>query len=362
MVPFSGWEMPLRYTSIVEEHGATRSAAGIFDIGHMGRLEFRGPDAASFLDALVTRRVIDMQPGQIRYALVTNEEGGILDDVLVYCLGDDDRATFQWVVNAGNREKMLAWLGQQKVQHRGAPRATCAVELNDVTSATAMFAVQGPRAIEIVQPLVDANLQPMRYYRGTYVRIAGCGGYVSRTGYTGEDGVELIVAAGDAVRVWGAVMEAGASCGAMAAGLGCRDTLRLEAAMPLYGHELSETVNPVQAGLCFAVDLEGREFVGRTAILRYRDDAGLKRRVGLTLAGKRIAREGYPILRQGATIGQVTSGTYSPSLRYPIAMGYVPPDAACAGTRVEIDIRGKCEPATVVALPFYRRASGVMSK
>ncbi|HEV7223394.1 MAG TPA: glycine cleavage system aminomethyltransferase GcvT [Pirellulales bacterium] len=345
MVDFAGWSMPVQYSSIIAEHRATRAAAGLFDISHMGRLRFDGAEAADFLDRLVTRRTSDLKPGRIRYALVTNDAGGILDDVLVYHLRDAaERSYFLLVVNAGNRLKILDWLR---------PRLAEAVEvhLTDVTRDWAMLAVQGPRALEFAQPLIDVELDAMKYYAGREALVAGHGGIVSRTGYTGEDGCELIVGAQAAAGIW----EKLAAAGATPAGLGCRDTLRLEAAMPLYGHELSEQINPYQAGLGFAVDLEGREFTGRDALAAIAPRADLPRRVGLELAGKRAPREGFPVLFQERTVGEVTSGSFSPTLDRPIAMAYVEPVASAPGTELAVDIRGREEPAHVVKLPFYER-------
>jgi aminomethyltransferase len=218
-----------------------------------------------------------------------------------------------------------------------------------------MIAVQGPKALAIAQPLVDANLAGMKYYTGAETRICGHGGIVSRTGYTGEDGCELIVGAAIVPRVWQAMLEAAAPLGGLPCGLGARDTLRLEAAMPLYGHELTEQINPYQAGLAFAVNLEGRSFPGRDALVKFKQDASLPRRIGLEMAGKRIPREGAPILAKEKTVGQVTSGTFSPTLEVPIAMGYVQPEEAWDGASVEVDIRGRREGARIVALPFYHR-------
>ena len=351
MVEFGGWSMPVQYKSIVAEHVATRTAVGLFDISHMGRLRFDGPDAAKFLDALVTRRVIDLSPGQIRYALVTNEEGGILDDVLVYRLADAAGGTYHLlVVNASNRPKIVDWIEQQRTA-----LASLDFSYSDLTTQWAMIAVQGPKAIEIAQPMIEASIASMKYYTGTETRICGHGGIVSRTGYTGEDGCELIVGSQMAPAVWQEILEAAQPLGGMACGLGARDTLRLEAAMPLYGHELNEQINPYQAGLGFAVNLEGREFAGRDALANFKQDKSLPRRIGLEMSGKRIPREGAAVLDEGQTIGQVTSGTFSPTLEVPIAMAYVHPESAREGASVEVDIRGRREPARLVALPFYRR-------
>lgn len=349
IVDFAGWAMPVQYSSIVAEHVATRTAIGLFDVSHMGRIRFDGPDAAAYLDSILTRNVSKLAPGQVRYSLVTNDEGGILDDVLISRIADATGGSYYLlVVNASNRPKILDWL-------RAHPAAGRKLPFTDLTTEWAMIAVQGPKALATLEPFVHASLADMKYYTAVETRIAGHGGIVSRTGYTGEDGFELIVGSAVATSVWDSILEAGAAAGALPAGLGCRDTLRLEAAMPLYGHELSEAVNPYQAGLGFAVDLKKGPFPGRDALERLAGDASQPQRVGLALAGKRIAREGAGIVASGRTIGQVTSGTFSPTLEKSIAMGYVPKGFAEPGTSVEIDIRGKFEPATIVKLPFYVR-------
>lgn len=351
MVDFAGWSMPVQYSSIVSEHQATRNAIGLFDVSHMGRIRFDGPGAESFLDRLVTRRVAGQAIGQIRYALVTNHDGGILDDVLVYRLAERDggKPYFQLVVNASNRRKILTWIDAQLTGVAG-------VEYRDRTAETAMIAVQGPKVIDILRPLVNADLAAMKYYTGLEALVSGVPAIVSRTGYTGEDGWELVVPADSAVTIWNDLLAKGEPLGALAAGLGCRDTLRLEAAMPLYGHELNESIDPLQAGLGFAVDLEGRQFPGRDALANLKDQPQRPKRVGLELSGKRAAREGYAIFSGEQKIGDVTSGTFSPTLDRPIAMGYVDPKFAAIGTEVEIDIRGRKEKARVVKLPFYKRS------
>jgi aminomethyltransferase len=348
MVEFGGWSMPVQYTSIVDEHQATRKAVGLFDISHMGRLSFRGPGAPAFLDRICTRKVVGVGSGKIRYSLVTNEAGGILDDVLVYHLTEPTgEPVYYLVVNASNRLKIVEWLG------RYLPTAS-GVSFTDETLSTAMIAVQGPKALATAQPLVTESLQALDYYTGSVTEICGTRGIASRTGYTGEDGCELIVPSDSALEIWQKLMSLGAPSGAKPAGLGARDTLRLEAAMPLYGHELSEHINPYQAGLGFAVQLQ-HEFIGREALTNLKD-ARQPVRIGLELHGKRVAREHSNVNDGNETIGEVTSGTFSPTLEKPIAMAYVRPDRASPGTELAVDIRGKLEPAWVVPLPFYKRA------
>lgn len=351
LVDFAGWSMPVQYTSIVEEHTATRTAATVFDISHMGRLRFDGEGAAALLDRLLTRRVDDMQPGKIRYSLMTNEAGGILDDVLVYHLQTpSERLYHLLVVNASNREKIVDWIRQQITP-------SDAVEMNDRTVDTAMIAVQGPKAVEIANSLVDVDITKLKYYNGVVTNQMRKPCTVSRTGYTGEDGCELIVRADEAEQVWNNIMMAGREHGVIAAGLGARDTLRLEAAMPLYGHELSEQINPYQAGLGFAVNLHDREFVGRDALIRFKEDANQLKRVGLEMTGRRAAREHYAVFAGDESVGEITSGTFSPTLRKPIAMAYVRPEHAEVGGELTVDIRGRREAARVVKLPFYVRPS-----
>ena len=360
MVDFAGWAMPVQYTSIITEHLTTRSAVGMADISHMGRLRFEGPGAAVFLAELLTRRVADMELGQIRYSLVTNDEGGILDDVLVgYYHNSYGQPFFLVVVNASNRAKIVDWVRAHLSDER-AERPGQEILWNDVSRLWAMFAIQGPRSVELLQPLVDVDLQSMRYYRGAQVQILHPaaqrqGAIISRTGYTGEDGFELSLGASIAEGVWKVLLELGQPLGAVPTGLGARDTLRLEAGMPLYSHELSEQINPFQAGLGFACHLVGYDFPGRDALVRLQSQPPKLVRAGIELAGKRSARQGCSILQAGRSVGQITSGSYSPSLGKPIAMGYIAPEAAQAGTELEIDIRGRLEPARVVELPFYRR-------
>lgn len=362
MVDFAGWAMPVQYTSIIAEHKATRSAGGITDISHMGRLRFEGPGAAVFLAELLTRRVADMALGQIRYSLVTNEAGGIMDDVLVGYYHDSYGQPFYVVVvNGSNRQKIVDWVQRQLTRER-AERLGAEVIFTDVTRLWAMFAIQGPRSVELLQPLVDVDLREMRYYRGTQAQILHPsarrqGGIVSRTGYTGEDGFEFSVGASIAPEIWQVLIELGEPLGVVPVGLGARDTLRLEAGMPLYGHELSEETNPFEAGLGFSCHLTGYDFPGRDALKRIQSEPLRRTRVGLELVGRRPARENCPLLRDGRPVGVTTSGTFSPTLDKPIAMGYIELASSAPGTEVQIDVRGRLEPARVVELPFYRRRS-----
>lgn len=343
MVDFAGWHMPIQFTSIVEEHHAVRGRCGLFDIAHMGRLWFSGPDAVPLLDHILTNDVERMKPGQVRYSLVCREDGGILDDVLIYRFEDECLL----VVNGANRDKIVAWIEQ----HRGSFDA----QLNDRTLETFMLALQGPESQTLLQPLVEGDLSFIRYYRAMRTRVLGAPAVISRTGYTGEDGMEITIDNQDARAVWSKLVESGQRVGLLPCGLGCRDTLRLEAAMPLYGHELDESVDPFTAGLAFGVKLDKEEFIGREALLDLSRRADLPDRVGFELEGKRIARQGAELFHQGQVVGRITSGTFSPTLEKSIAMGYLPPELSAVGTILEVDIRGRREPARVVALPFYKR-------
>jgi len=341
--------MPVQYGSIVEEHLATRSGVGLFDVSHMGRLRFQGPQAGKFLDGLLTRSALKVPANRVRYSLVTNDAGGILDDVLVYHLTDgSSREWYELVVNAGNRDKIVGWIERQG---GSAPE----VGFSDETLATAMIAVQGPLAIERLDSLAIFPLAVgrLKYYEAAPTLFAGQPALVSRTGYTGEDGVEVVIAAAAAMSLWEGLVQAGGR----AVGLGARDTLRLEAAMPLYGHELNESLDPFTADLAFAVELTGRKFVGSSTLSDRAKVADHPRRVGLELTGKRVPREGYGIYVGDTHTGTVTSGTFSPTFQRPIAMAYVQAEHAAPGTAVWVDIRGSREAAQVVRLPFYKRNS-----
>ena len=343
LVDFAGWSMPVQYGSIVDEHVATRDSIGLFDVSHMGRVRVEGPAAESWLDSLLTRRAVGTPIGRVRYSLVGSESGGILDDIL-FTRVDEER--FDLVVNASNRQKLLEWFANHK-----ADGAT----LTDRTAETAMIAVQGPKAVQSVARLSEGDVAEIRYYRAGETTTAGIRCAISRTGYTGEDGFELTCDAENAVALWEALVHAGGE----ACGLAARDTLRLEAGMPLYGHELSEEIDPISAGLDFAVDFNAkdgspRSFVGREAMLSSALDENKPSRVGLLVEGRRPPRDGYAVLRDGENCGYVTSGTHSPTLGRPIAMAYVNGDST-PGLELEVEIRGARAKATVAELPLYRR-------
>ncbi|WP_029149507.1 glycine cleavage system aminomethyltransferase GcvT [Microbacterium indicum] len=345
LTDFGGWNMPVRYASDLAEHRAVREAAGVFDVSHMGEILVSGRGAAAYLDHALAGRISSMAPGRAKYTMILAEDGGIVDDLIVYRLADD---RFLVVANAGNREQVAAAMAE---------RATGGVDVEDVSDSYALIALQGPAAAEIL-PLVAGvsalgELGALRNYAWTDALFRGSPLLVARTGYTGEDGFELMVGADEAVALWRAVLEAGAERGLVPAGLAARDSLRLEAGMPLYGSELSRDVVPAQAGLGRVIPADKTGFVGEAA----KDPRpGARVLVGLTTEGRRAGRAGYPVLRGDAVVGAITSGALSPTLGRPIAMAYVDPDAASAPD-LAIDVRGTRVPATPADLPFYRRST-----
>jgi aminomethyltransferase len=340
LVEFAGWDMPIQYTSILEEHQAVRTAAGLFDVSHMGRLSFAGPGSLELIQHVFTNDAGTLHDFQARYGLICNDKGGVLDDVLVY------RWPYGWamVVNASNRTKIVGWLAE----HKGSRD----VQVTDQTEQTCMVAVQGPRAVELCRGLTDADPSELSYYHAQPTRLWGKGCVVSRTGYTGEDGIEIMASAAQAEALCDELLKRGVR----PCGLGARDTLRLEAGMCLHGHELTEDIDPLQAGLGWAVKFDKGSFIGREALLAKKQDTTRPVRVGLELAGKRIAREGAAVQVEGRTVGRVSSGTFGPTVQKVIAMAYVEPACAAVGTTCMVDVRGRPEPAHVVPLPFYRRA------
>lgn len=347
LVDFAGWEMPLIYRTITDEHTQTRTSGSLFDVSHMGRLTFAGAGAKGFLDRVLTRKIEDQRVGQSRYSLVCNERGGVLDDVII----SRDAKHWFMVCNASNREKLLKHF--ETVKQAEAHDVT----ITDLTTTTAMVALQGPKVIEKLGNILPIDLKELPRYSFEHANLLVVKLTVYRCGYTGEDGVEVVLpssAAAMAMKMIGGSLDKdGGSI--RPAGLGARDTLRTEAGMPLYGHELSEEIDPLSAGLHWAVDLT-KDFIGATA-LRALSDSGLKRKlVGLVLGGKRIARQGAPVKSAtGIEIGIVTSGTLSPTLGTSIAMAYVDVASSAVGSVVQVDLKGTLIPATLVKLPFYKR-------
>ncbi|KUL37087.1 glycine cleavage system protein T [Streptomyces sp. NRRL F-4489] len=350
MTDFAGWDMPLRYSSEREEHVAVRTRAGLFDLSHMGEITVTGPQAGALLDHALVGSIAALKPGRARYTMICRADGGILDDLIVYRLADEE---FMVVANAANAQVVLDALEDRQAGFDAAVR--------DDRDAYALIAVQGPESPGILKQLTDADLDGLKYYAGLPGTVAGVQALIARTGYTGEDGFELFVRPADAVAVWEALTAAGAGAGLVPCGLSCRDTLRLEAGMPLYGHELSTALTPFDAGLGRVVKFEKEgDFVGREALAAAAERAAQappRKLVGLVAEGRRVPRAGYPVTAAGGTvIGEVTSGAPSPTLGKPIAMAYVDAAYAAPGTEgVRVDIRGTHEPYEVVALPFYKR-------
>ena len=348
LIDFGGWEMPLQYApGIVREHQRVRSAAGLFDVSHMGEITLRGPKAGEAVQALITNDLQRIGDGGALYTLLCNDEGGILDDCIVYRRSSDD---FLIIVNASNHDKDAAWIRD----HAGG------AELVDESDKTALIAVQGPLAVSLTDGVSEADLAAIRRFHFAMAPVCGVRSMVARTGYTGEDGFEIACPAESAEAVWDGLLEAGRESGVLPIGLGARDTLRLEAALCLYGNDIDETTTPLEAGLGWAVKLEAGPFVGREA-LRRQKAAGIERKlVQFTISGRGIARKGYDIVDRELdepVIGTVTSGTTGITVGGAIGMGYVPVDRAAPKTPLTIDCRGKDVPATVIKGPFYQRES-----
>jgi aminomethyltransferase len=340
MVPFGGWEMPVQYTGIIEEHRAVRAAAGCFDVSHMGEFEVEGPGALAALQRLTTNDVAALEIGQVQYAVLCHPHGGIVDDLTVYRLAAE---RYMVTVNASNIAKDWAHVTGQGGDARW----------RNVSDETGLIAVQGPAAEALVGRLADVDVTRIGYYRVGHGKVAGVGALVSRTGYTGEDGFELYVAAGDTARLWKALLEGGRADGVVPIGLGARDTLRLEMRYALYGNDIDDTTNPLEAGLGWVVKPAKGEFIGREAIERVRAAGPARRLVGLEMTERAVARHGYPVVKDGAPIGTVTSGSYGPSVDRCIAMAYVAAPHAAVGTELGVEIRGQAKPARVVKTPFH---------
>ncbi|MEU5655648.1 glycine cleavage system aminomethyltransferase GcvT [Streptomyces sp. NPDC047737] len=349
MTDFAGWDMPLRYASERDEHNAVRTRAGLFDLSHMGEITVTGPQAAAFLSYALVGNIATVGEGRARYTMIVAQDGGILDDLIVYRLAGDE---YMVVANAGNAQLVLDTLTERV--------AGFDAEVRDDRDAYALIAVQGPDSPAVLKSVTDADLDGLKYYAGLPGTVAGVPALIARTGYTGEDGFELFVAPGHAEQLWKALTEAGTPYGLIPCGLSCRDTLRLEAGMPLYGHELTTALTPFDAGLGRVVKFEKEgDFVGREALLaaaRRAETAPPRKLVGLVAEGRRVPRAGFQVVAGGEVVGEVTSGAPSPTLGKPIAMAYVDAAHAAPGTEgVAVDIRGTHEPYEVVALPFYQR-------
>jgi aminomethyltransferase len=351
MVSYAGWNMPVQYTGIIGEHQAVREAAGLFDLGHMGEVEVTGPDAESFLQWTTTNDVGKLAPGAAQYALLPNETGGAVDDIIVYRRPEGTDG-YLVVVNAANHERDVAWW--QELRQR---RDDLDVTVRDVSDETGMIAIQGPKAEVITAMVTDADLaaiQPFHWARGT---VAGVDTMIARTGYTGEDGFEFYAHIDDISAIWDALIEAGEPEGLVPVGLGARDTLRLEARMPLYGQELGDEISPYEAGLGWAVKPEAKDFVGRDAMVATKGAPSARKAVGFVTVGRSSApRPHCTVYMDGAVIGEVTSGAFSPTLQRNIGLALIDREYAGVGKPLQIEIRGKLVDAEQVKTPFYKRA------
>jgi aminomethyltransferase len=341
MIGFGGWDMPVQYAGIVEEHRTVRSAVGCFDVSHMGEFEFRGSDAERALGRLTTNDVAALAVGQVQYSLLCHEDGGIVDDLTLYRLAPDH---FMMTVNAANIEKDWGW---------ATGHLDGRVEAKNVSADTGLIAVQGPKAEALVGRLADGDVAAIGYYHFTRGQVAGVPGLVSRTGYTGEDGFELYLPAARTEAVWEALLAAGKRDGVAPIGLGARDTLRLEMRYALYGNDIDHTTNPLEAGLGWVVKLAKGDFLGKPAIEHVKAEGPKRRLVGFEMVDRAVARHGYRILRDGAEVGHVTSGSYGPSVDRYIGMGYVGAALSAVGSEIEVEVRGRAQKARVVKTPFY---------
>ncbi len=336
MVPFGGWEMPVQYSGLTAEHRAVRNQVGVFDISHMGKYVLRGPDLLAQLQKLVPSNLGKLQPGEACYTLLLNEQGGIIDDVIFYCRGPQD-----WfvIVNGATNEKDRRWLESHLQQ----------VEFEDRTASHTLLALQGPAAPQTLQALVDIDLGGLSRFQHVETDLLGRPAFIARTGYTGEDGFEIMTSAADGLTLWQEFIERGV----LPCGLGARDTLRLEAAMHLYGQDMDESTTPLEASLAWVIDWDKPEFIGRTALLAQKASGVTRRLVGFEVHSRQIARHGYPVWSGEEQAGTVTSGTLPPTLDRPIGLAYVKTPVA-VGSSIEVEIRGKRYAAQVVKRPFYR--------
>jgi aminomethyltransferase len=341
MVDFGGWELPQQYTSIRDEHLAVRQVAGLFDISHMGRLYLEGDDAEASLQSLFTNDIAKLEPGHAMYTLMCKEDGGVIDDLVVY---REARDRFLVVVNAANREKDVAWIRQHLDPN---------VSMADRTNEVSLIAFQGPRAAALLPPR-SSDTDGIPYFGFRPGEVAGIQVLMSRTGYTGEDGFELFIDSARVGEVWDAILEAGKPSGVLPAGLGARDATRLEAALRLYGNDMDETVNPFEAGLGWTVKLQKGEFIGREALVKVREEGPRRALIGLKTEPGSIPRHGAAVSAAGRRSGTVTSGTHSFFLGHPIALALVEVPSFRVGERVAVEVRGREAPAEVVKLPFYR--------
>ena len=339
MVPFAGWDMPVQYSSILDEARAVRLKAGLFDVSHMGRFQINGPDAVALLNRVLSPNITKLRIRRARYGVICNLDGGIIDDAIVYRLGAE---RYMLVPNASNADTVADWLHRWR-------KSSDQVESEIATAKLAMIALQGPAAQMMLSSLTDYDLPSLRLFRAVETEVAGAPTIIARTGYTGEDGFELMVPSGDAITIWQALTDAGA----VPCGLGARDVLRLEAGLPLHGNDIDATTNPYEAGLGRFVDLDREEYVARDTLARIQDEGPARKLIGFDMIGRGIARQGHAILSGEERVGGVTSGSFSPTLDRAIGMGYVRESFSDPGTPLYVDIRGRLVEAEVALLPFY---------
>jgi glycine cleavage system T protein (aminomethyltransferase) len=348
MVPYAGWDMPVEYSGITNEHLAVRTRAGVFDVSHMGEIEVAGKGALEAVQRISSNDAAALKVGQAQYAGLLTPDGTFVDDMLVYRMAPSH---FMLVVNAANTAKDFAWISEQvKVAGDAA--------VVDSSSRYALVAIQGPAAREVLQPLTGVELSDIRYYWFSYGEVAGARVTISRTGYTGEDGYEIFVPPNMADRVWQALLESGRSADVIPCGLGARDTLRLEAAMRLYGNDIDESTTALEAGLGWTIGWKKGDFIGRERLLEQKERGLARTLVGFEMLERGIARPGYTVVANGDSVGTVTSGTQTPFLKKAIGMAYVPVALSAPGSQLDIDIRGRATKAQVVPLPFYKRVMG----
>jgi aminomethyltransferase len=348
MVPYAGWDMPVEYSGITNEHLAVRTRAGVFDVSHMGEIEVAGKGALEAVQRISSNDAAALKVGQAQYAGLLTPDGTFVDDMLVYRMAPSH---FMLVVNAANTAKDFAWISEQvKVAGDAA--------VVDSSSRYALVAIQGPAAREVLQPLTGVELNDIRYYWFSYGEVAGARVTISRTGYTGEDGYEIFVPPNMADRVWQALLESGRSADVIPCGLGARDTLRLEAAMRLYGNDIDESTTALEAGLGWTIGWKKGDFIGRERLLEQKERGLARTLVGFEMLERGIARPGYTVVADGDSVGTVTSGTQTPFLKKAIGMAYVPVALSAPGRQLDIDIRGRATKAQVVPLPFYKRVMG----
>lgn len=343
IVPFAGFEMPVQYAGIMEEHKTVRTAVGVFDVSHMGEFFAKGPAALPFLQKITVNDVSKLIPGKAQYSAMCYENGGIIDDLLIYMLAEQ---SYMIVVNASNIDKDWEWMKQH---------CPSDVQFENKSDSTALLAIQGPKSLETLQKLTETNLSAISYYHFVQGTLAGIEMMISRTGYTGELGFEIYFDGNHAAKVWEAIFNAGKEFAIAPIGLGARDTLRLEMGYCLYGNDIDDTTNPIEGGLGWITKLGKGDFIGKPVVEKTKAEGAKRSLVGMILKEKAVPRHGYPLMVNGAPVGVVTSGTFSPSLEKGIAMGYVNPPHTAVGSAIQIDIRGKAVEATIVALPFLKK-------